>query len=80
MNNKEQIVFKNKNDKTPIIFLFFFIFFIFTTLLALKKGEKRTGLNEGRIVCFQSNSLIFINISSDQLISQSLANLILVST
>ena len=79
MNNKEKIVFKNKDDKTPIIFIYFY-FFIFTTLLALKKGEKRTGLNEGRIVCFQSNSLIFINISSDQLITQSLTNLILVST
>ena len=79
MNNKEKIVFKNKDDKTPIIFIFIFFFYFYNTF-GPEKGEKRTGLNEGRIVCFQSNSLIFINISSDQLISQSLTNLILVST
>ena len=39
MNIKGKIVFKNKDDKTPIIFIFIF-FFIFTTLLALKKGKK----------------------------------------
>ena len=42
MNNKEKIVFKNKDDKTPKFFFFFF-FFNFYNTFGPEKGGKKDG-------------------------------------